>query len=262
MKLAYAVLIGTLALAGCQKAPPAPEPASKDTAMTCLRDNDLPCAEANLRGYLKQYPTDSESTAVLAITLTKAGKHRESLPFYDTAVKAGQVTYDLFAFYARSLDATGNLDHAIVRTVGEAAHHRRVVVGRVGACGWNAAGCRHDDVHRADSRVVGADELPEQIGHVGVHVDGVDDAIREREGGSLTTDRRTKQPLPLARRRLIRRDHRERTIIVGCGEVDDLIAVAFERSDARRERAGTEVVGDDLGHRQRTVGCQPGLGDQ
>ncbi len=113
MKLAYAALIGALALAGCEKAPPAPEPASKDTAMTCLRDNDLPCAEANLRGYLKQYPTDSESTAVLAITLTKAGKHRESLPFYDTAVKAGQVTYDLFAFYARSLDATGNLDHAI-----------------------------------------------------------------------------------------------------------------------------------------------------
>ena len=113
MKFAYAALIGVLALAGCEKAPPAPAPASKDTAMTCLRDNDLACAEANLRGYLKQYPTDSESTAVLAITLTKAGKHRESLPFYDTAVKAGQVTYDLFAFYARSLDATGSLDHAI-----------------------------------------------------------------------------------------------------------------------------------------------------
>lgn len=113
MKLSHAALIGALVLAGCEKAPPEPEPASKDTAMTCLRDNDLACAEANLRGYLKQYPTDSESTAVLAITLTKAGKHRESLAFYDTAVKAGQVTYDLFAFYAKSLDATGNLDHAI-----------------------------------------------------------------------------------------------------------------------------------------------------
>lgn len=113
MKLVHAALLGALTLAACEKAPPAPEPASKDTAMTCLRDNDLPCAEANLRGYLKQYPNDSESAAVLAITLTKEGKHNESLPFYDRAVKAGQVTYDLFAFYAKSLDATGNLDHAI-----------------------------------------------------------------------------------------------------------------------------------------------------
>lgn len=101
------------ALAACDKAPPEPEPASKDTAMTCLRNNDLPCAEANLRGYVKQYPNDSESTAVLAITLTKEGKHREALPFYVSAVTAGQVTYDLFAFYALSLDATGDLDGAI-----------------------------------------------------------------------------------------------------------------------------------------------------
>jgi tetratricopeptide (TPR) repeat protein len=115
MKLHPFALIGVLALAACEPAPPPePEPASKDEATVCLQRRDLPCAEANLRGYIKQYPNDSESTALLAITLTREGKHRESLPFYARAVAAGQVTYDLFAFYAKSLDATGNLDAAIM----------------------------------------------------------------------------------------------------------------------------------------------------
>jgi tetratricopeptide (TPR) repeat protein len=58
-------------------------------------------------------PQDSESAAVLGITLTRAGKHREALPFYASAVKAGESTYDLFAGYALSLDASGDLANAI-----------------------------------------------------------------------------------------------------------------------------------------------------
>lgn len=115
MKLSHALAIAavTMVLAACEKEVAEPEPASKDEAMNCLRERDLVCAEANLRGYVRQYPNDSETTAVLAITLTKAGKHKESLPFYASAVKAGQVTYDLFAYYASSLDAVGDLDNAI-----------------------------------------------------------------------------------------------------------------------------------------------------
>jgi tetratricopeptide (TPR) repeat protein len=110
---ALIVAIGLSALSACKPPPPKPEPASKDVAMKCLQANDLACAEANLRGYLKQYPTDSETTAILAITLSQAGKHREALPFFAKAAEAGQSTYDFFAWYARSLDASGDLDGAI-----------------------------------------------------------------------------------------------------------------------------------------------------
>jgi Flp pilus assembly protein TadD len=109
IRQALVVAIWMSLLSACQPAPPEVEPASKDVAMTCLQANDLACAEANLRGYLKQYPTDSETTAILAIALTRAGKHREALPFYARAVEAGEATYDLFAFYAKSLDVSGDL---------------------------------------------------------------------------------------------------------------------------------------------------------
>lgn len=112
-QLPAAMLAAVLILAGCEQAPPKPEPADKDLAMNCLRENDLPCAEANLRGYLKQYPTDSKSTAVLGIVLTREGKHREALPVYAKAVEAGEVTYDLFANYALSQDAAGDLNGAM-----------------------------------------------------------------------------------------------------------------------------------------------------
>ena len=115
MKFTRALLIavGLCALSACKPTPPAPEPASKDVAMKCLQAGDFACAEANLRGYLKQYPTDSDTTAILAIVLSQAGKHREALPFHARAVEAGEATYDIFAWYARSLDATGDLAGAM-----------------------------------------------------------------------------------------------------------------------------------------------------
>jgi Tfp pilus assembly protein PilF len=115
MKLAQALLLATSmsALSACKPAPPAPEPADKNVAMQCLQKGDVACAEANLRGYLKQYPDDSGTAAVLAIVLSQAGKHREALPYFAKAVGAGHATYDIFANYARSLEATGDLDGAI-----------------------------------------------------------------------------------------------------------------------------------------------------
>jgi tetratricopeptide (TPR) repeat protein len=115
MKIAPALLFAAslCTLTGCKPAAPVPEPADKNVAMQCLQKADLACAEANLRGYLKQYPADTETAGVLAIVLSQAGKHREALPFFATAVGAGHATYDLFANYARSLDATGDLEGAI-----------------------------------------------------------------------------------------------------------------------------------------------------
>jgi tetratricopeptide (TPR) repeat protein len=108
------VVAGVVALLpACKPAPPVPEPASKPTAMACLQKADLPCAEANLRGYMKQYPADSDTAAVLAIVLSQSGKHKEALPFFAQSVAAGESTYDLYANYARSLDITGDLAGAM-----------------------------------------------------------------------------------------------------------------------------------------------------
>ncbi|MBS0297759.1 MAG: retroviral-like aspartic protease family protein [Proteobacteria bacterium] len=87
--------------------------ASVAEAKACLRDEDLACAEADYIAYLKKYPNDADANAVLAITLTKDGRHKEALPYYRKAQSLGVSTYDFWASYAISLDATGDLDGAI-----------------------------------------------------------------------------------------------------------------------------------------------------
>jgi clan AA aspartic protease (TIGR02281 family) len=87
--------------------------ASMGEAERCLRDRDLPCAEADLLAYLKQYPNDAHANALLAITLTQDGRHREALVYYRKAESLGVDTYDFYAGYAKSLDATGDIDGAI-----------------------------------------------------------------------------------------------------------------------------------------------------
>lgn len=82
-------------------------------AKTCLRDRDFNCAEADLRAYMRKYPNDANTGAMLAITLTQDGQHQEALPYYRKAIAEGISTYDLFANYAVSLDTTGQTDEAI-----------------------------------------------------------------------------------------------------------------------------------------------------
>jgi len=114
MNLAYAALIGVLALAGCEKAaPPAPAPASKTDAEACYRDRDYRCAALNYYGYLKLYPTETDTRAIYAIALTRSGQHAIAVPQYVQVLKEGAGTYDLFAGYAISLDALGRADESI-----------------------------------------------------------------------------------------------------------------------------------------------------
>ena len=87
--------------------------ASVAEAKACLRDGDMACAEADYIAYLKKYPNDADANAVLAITLTKDGRHKEALPYYRKAETLGVSTYDFWAGYATSLDNTGDLDGAI-----------------------------------------------------------------------------------------------------------------------------------------------------
>lgn len=115
LTLAAGVL--ALALAGASTsamaAAAAAPPASKVKGEACMRQQQLACAEANFKGYLKANPNDTRTRALLAITLTDAGKHAESLPVYEQVMAEGEGTYDLFANYAISLDATGKLEESM-----------------------------------------------------------------------------------------------------------------------------------------------------
>jgi len=88
---------------------------SMSEALSCQRDGDLPCAEADLVAYTKKYPGDSKAFAMLAILLTQDGRHKESIYYYQKAESMGVGTYDLDAGYAKSLDATGHLDAAMAK---------------------------------------------------------------------------------------------------------------------------------------------------
>ena len=84
-------------------------------ASACLQNRDLTCAEADYRAYVRKYPRDGATTAILAIVLTQQGEHQEALPYYRRALDMGVGTYDLYANYAVSLNSTGRVDDAIAQ---------------------------------------------------------------------------------------------------------------------------------------------------
>jgi len=86
---------------------------SMSDAERCIREHELPCAEADLLAYLKKYPNDSRATALLALTLTQDGRHKEAIYYYRKAEALGVATYDFYGTYAKSLEAVGDLDGAI-----------------------------------------------------------------------------------------------------------------------------------------------------
>lgn len=114
MRIHSLMLAAALALAACEpKAAAVPERASLPDGDSCFARRDWNCAAANYNGYLKQYPNDPAVNAKLGIARTRAGHHREALPYYKHAEELGVVTYDMYAGYAISLEATGDLDNAI-----------------------------------------------------------------------------------------------------------------------------------------------------
>jgi clan AA aspartic protease (TIGR02281 family) len=88
--------------------------ASLSAAEACYRDHDYACTEADYEAYLQKYPNDSLTNARLALVLTHDGRHKEALQYYRKAESlGGSATYDFYAGYAESLEATGDLDGAI-----------------------------------------------------------------------------------------------------------------------------------------------------
>jgi len=109
------VFLVALGLAACEQkeAEAPPQPASLEDGDRCFAARDWTCAAANYDGYLRTYPADPTANARLALARTRSGKHEEALSAYRKAEELGVVTYDLYAGYATSLEATGDLEGAI-----------------------------------------------------------------------------------------------------------------------------------------------------
>ncbi len=108
--LATCGALACAALTGCKQTPH-----SLATARSCLQKKDLPCAEANLRGYLERYPHDYLDTARLAVMLSQEGKHADAEDYAKTAIDGGVNDYELYANYAISLEATGDVAGAMAQ---------------------------------------------------------------------------------------------------------------------------------------------------
>ena len=82
-------------------------------AVECVSSGDYKGAETNYRWLLKQKPNDGVIQANLAFVLTSQDKHTEAIIFYQKLINEGEGTYDLFAYFAKSLKAVGREDEAI-----------------------------------------------------------------------------------------------------------------------------------------------------
>ena len=82
-------------------------------AVECTISGDHKCAEENYRWLLKQKPNDVVIQANMAFALTLQDKHTEAIELYQKLINEGEGTYDLFAYFAKSLQAAGREDEAI-----------------------------------------------------------------------------------------------------------------------------------------------------
>jgi tetratricopeptide (TPR) repeat protein len=103
------LLLAVLLLAGCGRF----APADTRAAEACINQRDYACAERVYRDFLAVHPGDARRSAMLALVLTRRGKHADALPFYETAEASGLRTYDIYANHAFSLDAVGRTQEAM-----------------------------------------------------------------------------------------------------------------------------------------------------
>ncbi|MES1191758.1 MAG: aspartyl protease family protein [Steroidobacter sp.] len=98
-----------LLVISCQKTP-------NDVLRDAVQDagaGNYEGAEDKFRWLLQKSPDDDRLKANLAFMLTKENKHAEAIALYQQLIKSGDGTYDLFAYYADSLQASGNDEEAI-----------------------------------------------------------------------------------------------------------------------------------------------------
>jgi tetratricopeptide (TPR) repeat protein len=76
----------------------------KKAANECMRVRNLLCAQTNWEYYLRFRPTDGNAFANLAIVMNQRDNHAGALAAFERAIDLGEGAYDLFAYYADSLD--------------------------------------------------------------------------------------------------------------------------------------------------------------
>ena len=79
----------------------------------CQRERDWACAAGAWTSWLKLHPRDANAMANLGIALNREDKHAEAAVQFKRAIDGGEGAYDLFAFYADSLEHLGRDDEAI-----------------------------------------------------------------------------------------------------------------------------------------------------
>jgi predicted Zn-dependent protease len=82
-------------------------------ASDCMGQGDLDCAEADFRAWLVRHPDDASANSLMAIALSRDGKDKEALPYFQRSVQLGVATYDFDETYAGSLRKLGDIDGAI-----------------------------------------------------------------------------------------------------------------------------------------------------
>jgi clan AA aspartic protease (TIGR02281 family) len=97
-------------LAACQRDPATVE----KQAAAHMATGDYKEAEEEFRWLSARRPKDTRWRANLAFALTQQDKDAEAIPIYDKLIEDGEGTYDLFAFYAKSLEGVGRDDDAII----------------------------------------------------------------------------------------------------------------------------------------------------
>lgn len=92
---------------------PASATSAATAAVDCMRSNNLVCAEANWKQYVKLRPTDVRGIASLGVIYNKEDKNALAIEAFEKDISLGAGAYDLFAYYADSLDKVGRTDEAI-----------------------------------------------------------------------------------------------------------------------------------------------------
>lgn len=80
---------------------------------SCFVSGNYAKSEEAAKAFLLNNKGSARGNALLAYSLTKQNKHNDSLGYYERAIGLGANTFDIYAYYALSLDAVGKLDEAI-----------------------------------------------------------------------------------------------------------------------------------------------------
>jgi hypothetical protein len=79
----------------------------------CSAERDFACLADAWREVVRRTPSDARAQANLGMALAERQDDAAAVPAFERAIELGEGTYDLFAYYADSLERVGRLDDAI-----------------------------------------------------------------------------------------------------------------------------------------------------